>query len=428
MKNTLLATILRTLSFFLRTANLGNGTTWPGHIALILNPGFIEEVIREKQIIPIVVAGTNGKTTTARMLNTILESDGKRVFQNDSGANLLNGIASTLILNSEKGSTQSPLYVILEVDENALPKLLKKISPQYLLLLNLFRDQLDRYGEVRTIATHWQNSLLEADSSIEILGNGDDPQIVGICTTLKQKVEYFGLTAGKKRRAEHTADSSYCPNCGAKLSYSSVQFSHLGEWKCPSCGLKRPQVFSEKISLPLSGSYNAYNGVAAYLTALKLGLQRNTILTGLSRVTPAFGRQELFVKDGKKVQLFLSKNPTGMNESLRTIKELGGTYLLFVLNDRIPDGTDISWIWDVDFETLINKDNHISVSGDRAYDMGLRLKYSHPTVKHVDTHETLNLAFPDILKKVPPDETLFVLPTYSAMLEVRKLLTGRKIL
>ncbi|MEN9407388.1 MAG: hypothetical protein RLZZ455_604 [Candidatus Parcubacteria bacterium] len=428
MKNILLATILRILSFFLRVANLGNGTTWPGHLALKVNPHFIEEIIKEKHIIPIVVAGTNGKTTTARILQTILEASGKRVFQNDSGANLLNGIASTLILNSETGTEKSPLYAIFEVDENALPKLLKKISPKYLLLLNLFRDQLDRYGEVRTIAKHWQDSLLDSDTSIEILGNGDDPQIVGICTTLQQKIEYFGLTAGEKQTAEHTADSSYCPHCGAKLTYSSVQFSHLGDWKCPSCGLKRPKVFSEKISLPLFGSYNAYNGAAACLTALKLGLQRKTITTGLSRVTPAFGRQETFVRDGKNIQIFLSKNPTGMNESLRTIKELGGTYLLFILNDRIPDGKDVSWIWDVDIETLVRKDSRIFTSGDRAFDMGLRIKYAHPVIDHVDTHEILETAFNDILKSVPKEETLFILPTYSAMLDVRKLLTGRKIL
>ncbi|MBI2442768.1 MAG: DUF1727 domain-containing protein [Candidatus Levybacteria bacterium] len=428
MKNELLSLGLYHVAQLIRTTGLGHGSTWPGHIALKLNPDFIEEVIKKKNIIPIVIAGTNGKTTTARMLTTVLEKSNMSVFQNESGSNLLNGVASSIILHSTILSAQQETHAIFEVDENALTKLLKKVTPKYLVLLNLFRDQLDRYGEVRTIAMKWKETLSRLHSETEIIANGDDPLIVWICEALKQSPSYFGLAAGKKTKTEHAADSIYCPRCGKKLVYASVQFSHLGDWKCPSCGLKRPKVLSEEISLPLVGSYNQYNGLAAFLTAQILGIDKKTTLSGLSDMTPAFGRQETFQRDGRNITIFLSKNPTGMNESLRTIKELGGNYYLFLLNDRIPDGRDVSWIWDVDFEDLLQKDSHVHVSGDRAWDMSLRIKYAHPVVNHIDTYEIIERAFDDIVMGVPAGETLFILPTYSAMLEIRKILTGRKIL
>lgn len=446
MKNTILSTSLRLVAKFLRVANLGNGSTWPGHLALKCNPNFIEEVIQEKNIIPLVVAGTNGKTTTARMLQTVLEQNGFAVFQNDSGANLLNGVASTLILHGHTGDISKPTYAIFEIDENALPIFLRKVTPKYLLLLNLFRDQLDRYGEVRTIAMKWKQALSSRHPDMQIIANGDDPQIVGICDGLSLDVSYFGLGGGKRSKTEHASDSTYCPRCGKKLHYNSVQFSHLGDWKCLSCGLKRPKTISDTIKLSLVGSYNAYNAAAAYLTAQKLGIEKQKAAQGLSEVTAAFGRQEEFHKNGKTIKIFLSKNPTGMNESLRAIKELGGKYLLFVLNDRIPDGTDVSWIWDVDFEDLLHKDAHIFASGDRAFDMGLRIKYAEKWqmangadersdgARLLDRRgrwqieENLERALGLALVETSVSETLYILPTYSAMLNVRKLLTGRKIL
>jgi UDP-N-acetylmuramyl tripeptide synthase len=427
MKNEILSSGLSFLSSLIKAANLGNGSTWPGHIALKANPNFIKEIIQGRNIIPIVIAGTNGKTTTGRMLQTVLEEAKLQVFQNESGANLMSGIASSLILRAPKNE-QTPTYAIFEVDENVLPKALKQLSPKLVILLDLFRDQLDRYGEVHTIAAKWKEAFMETAPSLHIIANGDDPQIVGICESLQQKISYFGLSDGTRGKTDHASDSIYCPRCGEKLIYNSVQFSHLGDWKCPSCKLKRPKTFSEKISLPLLGAYNAYNATATYLSAVNLGLDKKTIAEGLSRVSPAFGRQETFETDGRNIMLFLTKNPTGMNESLRTIRDRGGKHLLFILNDRIPDGRDISWIWDVDVETLLSKNADVHASGDRAYDMGLRLKYASPTVKHVDTYEHLDQAFQDILESVPKSETLYVLPTYSAMLEVRQLLTGRKIL
>ena len=179
---------------------------------------------------------------------------------------------------------------------------------------------------------------------------------------------------------------------------------------------------------PLPGIYNIYNTHAAVLFAQINNITNETIEQSLKNFTPAFGRQEIIELDDKKVQIFLSKNPTSFNESLRTIKELNALHVLFVLNDRIPDGRDVSWIWDVDFEEYLNDKIDVSVSGDRCYDMSVRLKYAHPSVKKVDTYPFLDKAVTSALYKLPKGETLFILPTYSAMLEVRKILTGKKIL
>ncbi|OGH28674.1 MAG: hypothetical protein A3E12_00065 [Candidatus Levybacteria bacterium RIFCSPHIGHO2_12_FULL_39_9] len=441
--NLLLILLGKLLSAFSRLLNLGSGSTWPGHIALSINTNFIKQILKHNPKLKIIlIAGTNGKTTTAKLIRTILKKNNYRVFQNEGGANLLNGIASSMLLHSNVLCTLNYDYTIFEIDENTLPLILKEIAdPNFIILLNLFRDQLDRYGEINTIASKWREALKKLNSATTLILNADDPQITYLGLHLKgATVKYFGINpANGINKAQHASDSTYCPNCGRKLAYDSAYFSHLGNWHCDNCGLKHPQkTFTSSPIYPLFGDYNKYNTNAAVLLAKEIGFSNEKIISSLKDFKPAFGRQEILNVYGKKIQIFLSKNPTSLNESLKTIVRLNAKNLLLVLNDRIPDGRDVSWIWDADTEEYISKFKNILISGDRAFDMALRLKYSskaqNSNVKSQNYSskfkiiENLEEAVFDALIATLKDEILYILPTYSAMLDVRKILTGKKIL
>jgi len=420
----------KSLSKFSKFLNLGHGSTWPGHIALKLNRNFISDLLKKSGIKTILVTGTNGKTTTAKLLQTILEENNRRVFLNSSGANLLNGIASSIIMKSTINGKLNYDFAIFEVDENTLPQITNLIEPDFIIALNLFRDQLDRYGEINTIAKNWKNAYQKLNKTKFIL-NADDPQIAYLGNDLNSKCHYFGLNNKnfEYKIQQHAADSILCPKCGNKLAYDAFYFSHLGRWKCEKCGLTRPKPTLESLkSYPLIGTYAIYDTLAAVLAAQNLGITKTAIESALLSFKPAFGRQEITKIDNKNVQLFLAKNPTSFNESLRTINEKNANNLLIILNDRIPDGTDVSWIWDIDFETLINPKMKLYLAGDRVYDLALRLKYSGFEVSEENIFENLKNAFTKGLREIQANDVFYVLPTYSAMLEARKILTGKKIL
>lgn len=385
----------------IKTFKLGTAATWPGEVALVVDPKLVSKLIPKNAKV-VVVAGTNGKTTTSKMITSIL---GKSVVHNETGANLLNGIASVLLTSKPSD------YYVFEADEATLPLILKQVTPTVIVLLNLFRDQLDRYGEVDSITKKWLRALKELTDTHLVI-NGDDPNMAWIGKSLKLPTHFFGI--GDKTlyldTMQHATDSIFCPNCGTRLIYSGVYFSHLGDFRCPKCHFSHPknEVASDIWQSPLPGVYNLYNTMAAGLAGLVLGLSETQIVRGLKAFVPAFGRSE---KIGN-TRIVLSKNPTGFNESLRAVlgsKEKGP--LLLVLNDRVPDGRDVSWIWDVDFEVLQNYPDPIFVSGDRALDLGVRLKYAG--VKF-NLGENLDVSW--------------ILPTYSAMLDIRQKLVGRKIL
>ena len=422
---TLLGKLLsKSVQFF----NLGNGSTWPGHIALKANPHFISELLSNSKLTTILIAGTNGKTTTSLLIRTTLEASGKKVLQNESGANLLNGIASTLLLNTSANGKLKQDLAIFEIDENTLPLILKELTPDYIILLNLFRDQLDRYGEINTIAGKWKKALADLPDTTTLILNADDPQIAYLGHKTKAKTLYFGLQPSQfsTHKLQHAADSVYCPKCGEKLHYLALAFSHLGDWHCQHCGLKRPYIETRKFAIyPLTGLYNKYNTLASLQVLEQIGVPEEQIEDTFTDFAPAFGRQEIIEYHGKKVQLFLSKNPTSFNQSYETIKSLGAKKLLIVLNDRIPDGRDVSWIWDVDLPE-IEKFEQILISGDRVYDMALRIKYED--YKKFQMFENLKDAIDAGIEQTKENETFFILPTYSAMLESRKILTGKKIL
>ncbi len=406
----------KVISFISQAFRFGAGATWPGEIALRIQPRILR-ILSEGVPHIILIAGTNGKTTTAKMLETILAPDAVR---NASGANLDNGLVGALIANPKVK------YHVFEVDEATLPNALKDLTPEIIVLTNLFRDQLDRYGEVDAIAEKWLVALGALDKNTTVIVNSDDPHLTFIGTQLKTKVKYFGLEDPTLflPKMQHATDTIYCPNCGARLTFAGVYFSHLGKWACGNCALapQAEDMTARDFTSPLEGVYNKYNTLAAALAARELGIHKDQIKEGLTKFTPAFGRMENIVVNGRRVKILLSKNPTGFNESLRTVAaSIDKGPVLFALNDRIPDGRDISWIWDVDFEQYKDFPRYF-VYGDRAFDMALRLKYAeikNATIIH-DIREAV--------LSVKENEVLWVLPTYSAMLDIRKVLTGRKIL
>jgi len=385
--------------------------------------------------------GTNGKTTTSLLLKQILSDRGYTVVHNSSGANLINGLITALLGSADMTGKITADYAILEVDENILPLLLKNCEPKYILALNLFRDQLDRYGEVDTIARRWGKAIAPLSKNTTIILNADDPTLSSLGQRLEQKVLYFGLNEPELYLDEipHAVDSIYCPSCGHLLDYQGVYLSHLGDYQCPSCGFAKSEVTLASKGHPqiLIGVYNKYNTLAASVLAQEVGIETDAIYGTVGNFKAAFGRAEELEIDDKQVRIMLSKNPVGMNETIRAVNDIKKTgksdVTLLVLNDRIPDGTDVSWIWDVDTEELVKLGGTLVVSGDRVYDMALRLAYSSDVNSaennfELVVKENLSEAIGTALEYTQPAKTLHIIPTYSAMLEVREVLVGRKIL
>lgn len=442
--NLFLVLLGKLVLFFSQFFNFGSGSTWPGHIALGAKENFIRDVLKKNpNLKAVLIAGTNGKTTTSLMLMKILEMSGLKVFRNEAGANLMNGIASSIIANSSVSGKLNYDAIIFEVDENNLGELISQFSPLTshlsIVLLNLFRDQLDRYGEVNTVAKKWEEALQKVPKQALLFTNGDDPKLSNIFENVKMKKYFFGIDQKlmDRNKKPYDADFTYCPHCQSKLTYRKISYSHLGSFVCPNCGFTNPKTETfPTLPHPLTGKYNVYNQNAAALVAKQaFGVSEKGIQAALEDFKPAFGRQEVIRYKGRNVLILLSKNPAGFNQSISAVNDVVARNntttqppnILLLLNDRIPDGRDVSWIWDVDFENL-PKEAKIFTSGDRAYDMGLRIKYGSLIHNSESIIQDLNEAIEISVKETKPEETLFILPTYSAMLEARKILTGKKIL
>jgi len=432
--------LAKTVTGFVQTLHLGAASVLPGEIARRLHPRLLSLLCAQVRNGIILVVGTNGKTTTSLLLRTILENQGFRVVHNITGANLINGLITALLSDTNLLGKLSADYAILEVDENILPLVLAQCHPRGILALNLFRDQLDRYGEVDTISQRWQAAIAPLPPETLVILNGDDPTLCYLGQQLSQKVLFFGLNEREFYLEEipHAVDSIYCPSCGAPLNYSGVYLSHLGDFDCSKCSFSKSDLAINSKDWPqiLVGVYNKYNTLAAALLSQEIGVEIPNILTSIKEFKAAFGRAEELIIDGKRVRILLAKNPVGMNETIRTVKDIKkqekASITVMVLNDRIPDGTDVSWIWDVDTEKLVSLGGTIIVSGDRVYDLALRLQYSRETNGQENFElifeKNLATAIKLALTKSVEGDTIHILPTYSAMLEVRELLTGKKIL
>jgi len=435
-----------------RRFRLGGGTALPGLVAERIDPAVIRGLSAQLGEGSVIVTGTNGKTTTARLLRGIAKEAGLTAVANRAGSNMMRGIAAALVDAAEWSgdiATGEKRIGVFEVDEATLPLVATAVSPRAVLFTNLFRDQLDRYGEVETVAAVWRASVAGFPPDTTVVLNVDDPSVAALASVAQGSVMTYGMkdVSSGEGKLEHAADARWCTVCGSELDYSAVMYGHLGHWRCPKCGNARPEpdVFCGQFqaeangsqltlklpgglieaNLRLAGLYNAYNGLAAAAAAAALDLSRPAIQRGLNAATAGFGRQERMRVGGRDVQILLAKNPAGLNQVLRTITANGSNADLAVfLNDNIADGRDVSWIWDVDFELLKGKTRSVTVSGVRAWDMALRLKYAgidgEGAVAHVEPEP--GQALKRALKATPEGSTLYVIPTYSAMLEVRDLL------
>lgn len=424
----------------------GRGSTWPGEIALRLRRDFVRKVAEKNASLRIVlVVGTNGKTTSAKLLAHVLDKSGESAFSNHSGANLLNGVASSLIKHSNWLGRIRKRVAIFEIDENALSQVARQIKPEAILVLNLFRDQLDRYGEIDAITLRWKKVFSELPARSSLVLNGQDPAIFYLGQGAKNlSVHYFGLPEkelpGKSVALE--ADSVFCPNCSARLHFSALAYSHIGIFDCPKCGLDNSRAvedLSQGMENPLRGLFNRYNLSGAMLLAKTVfGIPPIKFARFLQDFEPSFGRQEKIKYQDRNFVLQLSKNPVGFNRALDLLEdsEQPVRNVLVILNDNIPDGRDVSWIWDVEFERLVGRAGRIWVSGLRAYDMAIRLKYAvratndrekwqNITEQKIAVRENIGAALSQIIKASEPEETIHVLPVYSAMLLLRKKLSGK---
>ena len=480
----------------IRRLGRGGGTAAPGLVADRLDPALLTKIARRLERGAVVVAGTNGKTTVSRMLADILEADGLRVAHNRSGSNLVRGVAAALAERATLGGDPRADVAVIEADEAAFPAIVRRISPRLVLLNNLFRDQLDRYGELDTIAKAWRAALLTLPADTVVVVNVDDPGLAEVTRDLPVRRLAFGLDEPDPRfhlaALPHAADAATCRRCGHDLDYAPLYSAHLGAWRCPNCGAARPplavlgtdvhlegvealRMTVERRTPPASddpggdspferdeagpgraaategdpppgwsagsgtgarpplllnaavpGLYNAYNVIAAVAAAGSLGVPDSTIARALAAFRAPFGRIERVAFRDRTLVLALVKNPVGFNETLRMLTLASGALAvptLIAINDLAADGRDVSWLWDVDFELLADGTAPLSTTGLRGPDMANRLKYAGvPPDRLRPLPADLRSALEAFVETVPPGAVGYVLPTYTAMLGLRRAL------
>jgi UDP-N-acetylmuramyl tripeptide synthase len=433
---------LRAAGSLSRLAGRGGGTTLPGKLLWKLDPDAIDLLARRLPHGSVLVSATNGKTTTTAMAAEILRPR-LRLAHNRSGANLVSGIASTLL---HANGAELGLF---EVDEGALPEVVRRVRPNALLLCNLFRDQLDRYGELELVAARWRTAVAGvADAKLVV--NGDDPQ-VGDLARLRDGSRVFGLDDPRRAQPalQHAADSKYCLRCGTPYEYAAAYVGHLGDYRCPNCGHARPPLDvvareielrglegaaftlrapegEHRVELALPGLYNVYNALGAASLALELGVQIDDVAAGLQRFSAAFGRFERIPVGDRRLLMLLIKNPAGANEVVRTLVDGSPPRVAVVaLNDEIADGRDVSWIWDVDFEPLGAGLDTLVASGERAAELALRFAYGGLPRERIEVVPSLATALDRGLELTVPGGELAVLPTYTAMLALRRIVAAR---
>jgi UDP-N-acetylmuramyl tripeptide synthase len=426
-----------------RLAGRGGGTTLPGKLLATIDPGAVSALASRLPLGTAIVSATNGKTTTASLVAEIL-SPRLRLAHNSSGANLVSGVASTLL--DARGAELG----LFEVDEGAFPDVARRLRPRAVCLGNLFRDQLDRYGELEQIAERWRAAVRELPEGSTLIVNADDPQVGDLAGEHAGSVT-FGLDDPAQARPslQHAADSKYCLRCGTPYVYAAAYVGHLGDYRCPSCGHGRPPLElaaravqleglegasfdlitpegTRRIRLALPGLYNVYNALAAAALARALGASADEIETGLAGAPPVFGRFERIDAGDRRLLLLLIKNPAGANEIVRTLVAGGPPRLaLIALNDAIADGRDVSWIWDVDFEPLLEGLERLVLSGDRAAELALRCKYAGVPEEALEVVPDLEQALDRGLALAGAGGELVVLPTYTAMLALRRIVARR---
>ncbi len=426
--------------FALRVLGRG-GTDFPGRVALKLCPNVLGYLA--KNVTTIVVTGTNGKTTTSRMIEQVLVDSGISYFANKSGANLLSGVTAEFAMHSSMTGKCRHDVALIEADEAAFKFISKFVHAKVVVVTNVFRDQLDRYGDVTRTLENIRISVANCSDAVLCL-NADDSLSGSLAQDVSNPVLFYGVdTPIYKDRVTELSDAPYCPQCKGEYVYDYVTYGHLGGFRCPKCGHSRPQpqisikevrssdadcsrviVAAEGREYPatvaLPGGYNIYNACAAMTCAHAMGLDMAVAAKAMSQFSCGFGRMEKFDIDGASLRMILIKNPAGCNQVLNFLKQMDEPFVFAVcLNDGIQDGKDISWIWDVDFERLTEMGDlldQILVSGYRADDMAVRFKYAGiPTEKIRVIYDSDDLTQACVASGKP----VFIMPTYTAMLKLR---------
>lgn len=451
----------KALTTGLRVTRRGGGTALPGLVASRIDPRLLDKLARRLPSGSIVVAGTNGKTTTSRMLAGMLEGAGRRVVHNRSGSNLVRGISAAFAEQMTLFGPGGAEIGVVEADENAFPDVVQRVQPRVIVLLNLFRDQLDRYGELETIANHWRGAIRDLTRETTLVINADDPNLAALAAETSARVVTFGLDQSGYELSDlpHASDAAICRVCESPLVYDALFLSHLGDYHCPNCENRRPpldivgrgieiegtdrlrmvvrderdghEAHEVQAEVALPGVYNAYNALAAVACARVLGVGFVPILETLRTFRAAFGRLERVDYAGRSLMLALAKNPVGFNEVLRmlTAAPLGGP-LVIGINDLDADGRDVSWLWDVDFEVLAAEQHtaEIFAVGIRGHDLAVRLKYAGLPAARIDAcaaAKPLADALDHVVSKTDTGDQIFLLLTYTALLQLRQSLADR---
>jgi UDP-N-acetylmuramyl tripeptide synthase len=425
-----------------RLAGAGGGTTVPGKLLWKLDPGAVDRLAARLPAGSALISATNGKTTTSAMAARIL-GPSFRLAHNHSGANLVSGVASALLASPD---AQLGLF---EVDEGALPEVERRLRPRAVCLGNLFRDQLDRYGELELVAARWRETVSALPAGSALVVNADDPQVGDLARS--RQAATFGLDDPRHSSPglQHAADSKWCVRCGTPYTYAAAYIGHLGDYRCEACGHARPALDvaarrielnglesvsfdldtpegSRRVELGVPGLYNVYNALAAASLARALGAGLDAIVGGLQGFSAAFGRFERIALGDRTLLVLLIKNPAGANEVVRTLVAGGAPKLLVIaLNDEIADGRDVSWIWDVDFEPLLTGLERLVATGERAAELALRFKYAGLAADRIEVVPELEQALDRGLELAPRGSELVALPTYTAMLALRDLVARR---
>ncbi len=424
------------------------GTSLPGEFARKIYPDVLKLISKDFNLI--MVTGTNGKTTTTLIIAKMLEENGIRYITNKSGANLVDGITTTFIEAVNLKGESKIKTALIEIDEAAFNKFSLHRAPDILVVTNFFRDQLDRFGELYSTLQKVKSGIMNSPD-VKLVLNADD----SLCASLgkdtgRDSLYYgFGEDAYDMKNKKSGSDATFCIYCKSKYEYSTRVYGHLGHFKCPGCGYVRPDSaitcseitdlrsssssvkfslnsteYEAKINLP--GLYNIYNALAALGASHIMGLDIKKSINALGLFDSGFGRMESISVAGKTINIILVKNPAGFNQVLNfLLTEDSNMQIAFAINDRIADGTDVSWLWDVDFEELKpieSKINNIYTTGIRAADMALRLKYAGISAEKIQIEEDYNKLIDNGLSQTPDGESFYILPTYTAMLEIRKIL------
>ncbi len=438
--------VCKGLRAFSRLVHKG-GTAMPGRYALKICPELLEIV--SANVKTVCVTGTNGKTTSARIIEEAFEKEGKRYFSNRSGANLISGITTEFVLNSTLSGKNRCDYAVIECDEGAAKAVFPQLRPKVVMVTNLFSDQLDRYGDVTHTLENIRTALEGTPETVMVL-NADCALTASLADDLKNPAVFYGINKGAapSREQSEKADARHCIHCGARLSYDYINYGHLGGYSCPNCGCTRPapdyavtaipeqRMDQSRVELDVRGAkrsavinlpamYNIYNAVGAMAAIEQMGLSADSAKRALESFKCGFGRMEEFRLGRCGSRMMLVKNPAGCDQVIDFLGRIDEKFnLVIALNDRTGDGKDISWVWDAEFEALCGMDNlgRVIAAGDRAWDMALRLKYAGVPVEKI----TVQQDYDEMVQWLEEQEIpAFLMPTYSAMMDMRAAIVRR---